>query len=50
MGSESGVGALGKVLHPSFRAQTVIKILVIGLASTLRLKGLLCSCYCFHYL
>lgn len=36
MGSESGVGVRGKVLHPGFRAQSVIKILVIGLASVLR--------------
>lgn len=50
MGSESGVGVRGKVLHPSFMAQSVIKILVIGLASALRLKGLLSSCCCFHYL
>lgn len=39
MGSESGVGMRGKVLHPCFRAQSVIKILVIGLGSALRLKG-----------
>lgn len=28
------------MLHPGFRAQSVIKILVIGLASALRLEGL----------
>lgn len=33
MGSESGVGVIGKVLHPSFSAQSVIKILVIGRCS-----------------
>lgn len=32
MGSESSVGVMGKVLHPDFRAESVIKILVIGLA------------------
>lgn len=54
MGSECGVWVRvrvrGKVLHPGFRAQSVIKILVIGLASALRLKGLLSSCCCFHQL
>lgn len=37
-----------KVLHPCFRAQSVIKILVIGLASALRLKGLRSSCRCYN--
>lgn len=32
-------GVWGEVPHPSFRAQSVIKILVIGLPSALRLKG-----------
>lgn len=50
MDSESGVGVRGKVLHSGFRAQSVIKILVIGLASVLRLKGLLFSCSCFQFL
>lgn len=38
------------MLHPGFRAQSVIKILVIGLPSALRLKGSLSSCCYFHYL
>lgn len=41
MGSEFETGVRGIVLHQGFRAQSVIKILVIGLASALRLKGLL---------
>lgn len=32
-GSGAGAGARAKVLHADFRAQSLIKILVIGLAS-----------------
>lgn len=39
-----------RVVGLSFGAQSVIKILVIGLASALRLKGLLSTCCRFHYL
>lgn len=46
MGSEFEEGVRAKVLHPRFRAQSLIKILVIGLAGALRLKSLFSSCCC----
>lgn len=50
MGSECGVGLRDTALYSSFRAQSVIKILVIALASAIRLNGLLSSCCCFQHL